>query len=230
MNQALPSFLDELEKISSRNSELEKIALRETLRHAWKAGKQALLGGTTLTASPGMFLPQRKRAVVAGNALMENLRRRGIATHRARVKSPASMGAKGLTQVPDDLLGMQTYARSPADVRRLMEALREEGVEGLTASAKTRPGYHGINIKGTYRGVPLEYQASPSRVSNMGQIMEHALGYKQKTEAPRANRFDRWVGRAVAPRMVNWDRAGRLDPSWVNERLKALQGIGVATK
>ena len=62
----------------------------------------------------------------------------------------------------------------------------------------------------------------------MGQIMEHSLGYKQKTEAPLANRFDKWVGREVAPRMVNWDILGRrMDPSWINENLQRLRGMGV---
>jgi hypothetical protein len=125
---------------------------------------------------------------------------------------------------------MQAYARGPKDVQRIMAALRAEGVTGLSASAKTRPGYHGVNIKGAYRGVPLEYQASPGRISNMGQVMEHSLGYKQVTEAPRAYVVDKWVGKHVAPRMVNWDRLGRrLDPSWVNENLPRLRSMGVAT-
>jgi hypothetical protein len=36
----------------------------------------------------------------------------------------------------------------------------------------------------------------------MGQIMEHSLGYKVQTEAPKANRVDRWFGKKVAPKMV----------------------------
>ena len=209
---------------------MEKVAIRETGRIGLKALKQALLGGTELKAAPGVFQAQREKAVGAGTKLMDALKARGITTHRARVKTPESITAKGLTEVPDDLLGMQTYARSPEEVQSLMNALKAEGVTGLSASAKTRPGYHGVNIKGSYEGTPIEFQASPSRVSNMGQIMEHSLGYKQKTEAPLANRFDKWVGREVAPRMVNWDTLGRrMDPSWVNENLQRLRGMGVQT-
>jgi hypothetical protein len=208
--------------------ELEKIAVMETARIGWKALKGALRGGTKLDAPAGVFHAQRKQAVTHGDTLMEALRKRGITTHRARVKSPQSIAAKGLTEVPNDLLGMQAYAKSPQDVQNIMTALRAEGVEGLAASAKTRPGYHGVNIKGTYQGVPLEYQASPGRVSNMGQVMEHSLGYKQKTEAPMANAFDKWFGRRVAPRMVNWDALGsRFDPSWINERLGQLRAMGI---
>ena len=214
--------------LTAFEDELEKIAVRETVRVGWKAIKSAVRGGTKLDAPAGAFHSQRKQAVTSGNSLMAALQKRGIKTHRARVKSPQSMEAKGLTEVPNDLLGMQAYAKGPDDVKKLMNALRAEGVEGISASAKTRPGYHGVNIKGTYKGVPIEYQASPGRISNAGQVMEHSLGYKQKTEAPLANAFDKWVGKKVAPRMVNWDNAGRnIDPSWINENLGSLKAMGV---
>ncbi len=223
------AFVRELGLILA-DPELEKVAVRETARIGAKALKQALLGGTELAAAPGVFHAQRQKAVGAGQELMKKLKARGIKTHRARVKTPESITAKGLTEVPDDLLGMQTYARSPEEVQALMDALKAEGVTGLAASAKTRPGYHGVNIKGTYQGTPVEYQASPGRVSNMGSLMEHSLGYKQPTEAPMANRFDKWFGQQVAPRMVNWDVLGRrMDPSWVNENLQRLRAMGVRT-
>ena len=216
--EVLNFFRDELEDVYG----LEKSAIFETIRHGWKAGKSALLGGTKLRAAPGAFQPQRTQAVSVGTDLMGKLRRRGVRTHRARVKSPSSMQAQGLTEVPDDLLGMQAYAKGPDDVEAILKALREEGVTGIRSSAKTRPGYHGVNIKGlTAEGVPLEFQASPGRVSNMGQMMEHSLGYKQTTEAPRANWFDKWVGRKVAPRMVQ-------DASWIGGELPALRRMGVS--
>lgn len=218
------AFVEELAKLEG----IEKVAIRETLRVGKKAFKAAVTGGTELKAPPGMFLAERRSAVEHGNALMKALKKRGVTTHRARVKSPSSMAAKGLKEVPNDLLGMQAYASGPRGVRDLMEALKAEGVTGISASMKTRPGYHGVNIKGTYKGVPVEYQASPGRMSNFGQVMEHSLGFKQKTEAPAANVFDKWVGKQVAPRMVNWDALGRrFDPSWVNEHAMRLQAMGV---
>jgi hypothetical protein len=220
------AFVEELAKLEG----IEKVAIRETLRVGWKAGKEAFQGGTKLKAGPGSFLPQRQQAVQHGTGLMEALKKRGIQTHRARVKTPASIAAKGLTEVPDDLLGMQGYVKNPGDLKRLLNALRKEGVTIDRSSAKMRPGYHGINIKGTYKGVPIEYQASPGRVSNMGSIMEHSLGYKQSTEAPLANRFDKWVGKKVAPKMVNWDALGpNFDPSWINERAGQLRVMKVET-
>jgi hypothetical protein len=213
----------------SLEEDMEKVAIRETLRLGSKAVREALMGNTKLSAPPGLMHAERQSAVAAGQDLMGRLQKRGIRTHRARVKSPSSMAAKGLTSVPDDLLGMQAYGSGPQDVDRLMKALRAEGVEGLRASAKTRPGYHGINIKGTYRGTPVEYQVSPGRISNVGQMLEHSLGYKQATEAPRANRIDKWVGKAIAPRLVNFNAGRRLglDPSWVDDRLPELRRIGV---
>jgi len=133
---------------------------------------------------------------------MNALQQSGVNVHRARVKTPGSMQAKGLTTVPDDLLGMQIYGRNMGDVRNAMAALQRAGVTGLKPSVKVRPGYHGVNIKGTYGQTPIEMQVSPGRASNVGQMMEHALGYKQKTEAPGATWFDKWIGRKVAPWLV----------------------------
>ncbi len=200
----------------------EKQAIYETLRHGYKALKGALRGGTDLQAPPGVFHAARRQAATAGTDLMSKLQEGGIQMHRARVKSPASIAAKGLTEVPDDLLGMQMYGKGPGDVENALRKLRSVGVDVQKVSPKARPGYHGVNIKGRYQDVPIELQVSPSRTSNAGQILEHALGYKQLTEAPRANWFDKWVGREVAPRMVNWDRLGPLDPSWINENEAVL--------
>ena len=49
-----------------------------------------------------------------------------------------------------------------------MKALEGQGVTGLSSSAKARPGYHGVNIKGLYQGTPVEMQVNPGRISNMG--------------------------------------------------------------
>ena len=199
----LQGFSDEMEKLAYQ--QMEKEAIFETARVGWKAGKQALLGGRRLVADPGMHHEARVNAVRRGNRLMTTLDDQGFKVHRARVKTPESMAAKGMTEssaVPDDLLGMQLYGKSPRDVQRIVEQLRAQGVTGIAQSVKVKPGYHGVNIKGTYRGTPMEMQVSPSRVSNAGNIMEHSLGYKVKTEAPRANWFDKWVGKKVAPQMV----------------------------
>ncbi len=209
--------------------EMEKIAIRETLRIGRKAIKAAFFGGTNLKAPKGVFQAERQQAVKGGQGLMKSLRDQGQKVHRARVKSPGSIIAGGHKSLPDDLLGMQAYAKSPEDVQKLINRLRASGAIVASKSTKTRPGYHGVNIKGTYKGSPFEMQASPSRRSNMGQIMEHSLGYKVTTEAPKANRFDKWVGKKVAPKLVNWDGAGRvhksLDPSWINERKASLNKL-----
>jgi hypothetical protein len=167
-----------------------------------KALWQALRGKRVLSAEPGMFYQQRQAAVDQGTRLMKMLGQSGINVHRARVKSPASMQAKGLTTVPDDLLGMQVYGKNQSDVSNVINALQSAGVSGLSSSMKIRPGYHGVNIKGTFGSVPMEMQVSPGIVSNVGQMMEHALGYKQLTEVPTATRFDKWVGKRVAPWLV----------------------------
>jgi hypothetical protein len=203
------------------SDEIEKIALRETLRVGRKAFHAAVKGGTKLSAPDGVFQAERSQAVRHGKSLMKSLQSKGQKVHRARVKSPGSITAGGHKKVPDDLLGMQVYAKSPQDINALIKSLKSSGVEISGSSVKTRPGYHGVNIKGVYKGVPIEMQASPSRMSNAGQVMEHSLGYKVSTEAPKANRFDKWVGKKVAPRMVNFDELRKvhpkLDPSWVNE-------------
>lgn len=180
-----------------------KEAFLETLRHGAKAFKQAFLGGRVLKAGPGLLLGDRVAAVNAGQTLISQLGGSGIKVHRARVKSPRSMAAKNITSAPDDLLGMQVYGRNVGDVKKLTDTLHQRGVTITSQNALRRPGYHGVNIKGTYRGTPLEVQMVPSRRSNMGQLMEHALSYKQKTEAPLAIGFDKWVGKKIAPRMVS---------------------------
>jgi hypothetical protein len=189
---------------------LIKEAQWETIRHGFKALKGSLLGGTKLLAKPGVMQAPRAQAAKAGKGLIHNLEQKGMKVHRARVKTPESIQAKGLTDVPDDLLGMQMYGKSHEDVVDAVRKLRAQGVEGIRYSAKARPGYHGVNIKGRYQGVPLELQVNPGRISNMGQQLEHALGYKAKTEAPRSTFIDRWVGKKIAPRMVKMR-------SWVPE-------------
>ena len=203
MDQAVFSaFLKEAQALSYQDS-LEKDAVYETARVGGKAVWSALRGGTKLKAAPGAFLPERQQAVQHGERLMSSLREGGVKVHRARVKSPSSIQAGGHTTVPDDLLGMQFYAKDPAAVAAAVKKLEAAGVTGIQQSAKVRPGYRGVNIKGTYQGTPIELQASPGRMSNVGQMMEHSLGYKPALEAPRSNWFDRWFGQRVAPRMVS---------------------------
>tara|TARA_Y100000310_G_scaffold244704_1_gene249578 strand:- start:2591 stop:3313 length:723 start_codon:yes stop_codon:yes gene_type:complete len=231
-------FADELEKLGTgRNpllidafsDEMEKTAIRETLRIGRKALRAAIKGGTNLKAPPGVYLTERKGAVRYGQDLIGKLQVGGFKVHRARVKSPRAITAKGSSSVPDDLLGMQAYTKSPKDVQKLVNQLRSSGAIVLRPLPITRPGYHGVNIKGTYKGVPFEMQASPGRRSNVGQLMEHSLGYKVSTEAPKANRFDKWFGKKVAPRMVHWGAANRihkrLGPSWVSANKTKLEMI-----
>lgn len=197
----LAAFQDELEKIATAR-EMEKDAFRELIPKGVKAVKEALIGGRKLVANPGVFHAERKAAVGVGEGLIDALGKKGVKIHRARVKSPGSLTAGGHTKVPDDLLGMQFYAKTPEEAKAAVEHLRSIGAENLSHKVVARPGYHGVNIKGTHQGTPFELQASPGRISNMGQIMEHSLGYKVSTEAPKANFIDKWFGKKVAPRMV----------------------------
>jgi hypothetical protein len=199
-------FADELAKIAlEKDSNLDKEALSATLKSGWKALKTSLpgLGKKKLVATPGILQPQRQQAVQTGQELMGQLGSSGVNIQRARVKAPESIAAKGLTSAPDDLLGMQMYAKSPEEVAQTVGALRRSGVSGLDIQTKVRPGYHGINIKGTAGETPMELQMVPSVRSNIGQQMEHTLGYKVNTEAPGATAFDKWVGKKVAPKMVS---------------------------
>lgn len=202
----LAAFCDELEKISA----LEKEAIFETLRVGAKALKQSLLGGKKLVhGGEGMFHAERQLAVSKGQELMSGMEEAGIKIHRARVKSPGSIAANAAKNpntahvVPDDLLGMQTYGHGPEHVQKVLDHLTSKGAKIHKISPQSRPGYHGVNIKGHHDGVNFELQVSPGRTSNMGQIMEHSLGYKPATEAPHSNFIDRWVGKHVAPRMVS---------------------------
>jgi hypothetical protein len=199
----LAAFQDELES-------MDKEAVFETLRVGAKALKHSLFGGTKLTAAPGSLHPQRLAAVSSGETLMKGLQGQGVNVHRARVKTPASLQSGGHVASPDDLLGMQMYGKGPKDVARIQDALKAQGVSISGSIPVVRPGYHGVNIKGNYQGTPMEMQVSPSRRSYMGSLMEHALAYKPKTEAPLSNAFDRWVGKRVAPKMVS-------AKSWVPE-------------
>lgn len=210
------AFSDEMQKIS----EYRKEAIFETLRSGFKAAKQAIFGGKKLTAGPGAFLPQRQAAVSAGDDLINGMEGSGLKIHRGRVKSPESIMGKGGTGVPDDLLGMQAYAKGPEDVARYMKGLRDAGVDISESTALTRPGYHGINIKGNYKGTPMEMQLSPGRLSNMGTMMSHNLAYKPKTEAPWSNAFDRWFGDKVAPKMISGG-------SWLPSNKPQLAGMGI---
>ena len=185
-----------------KQAELEKEAIFETLRVGYKALKQALHGGTALAAPAGVLQPEREAAVKSGQELMEKLKGHGLEVHRARVKSPGSIEANGQPGVPNDLLGLQAYARSPEEVAKHMQALHAAGVNVKKSKLIQRPGYHGINVHGEFNGTPLEMQFSPGRRSNAGQIMEHSLAYKPETEAPRSNFIDRWVGKHVAPKLV----------------------------
>ena len=201
------AFFDEQEKIAAH---MEKEAIFETVRHGYKATKAALLGGTKLrSGGTGLLEEERRQATSVGTDFIKNLRGGGVKIHRARVKTPASMKAKGITtSAPDDLLGLQTYAKSPDHAKQIIAQLKSRGVKVTEVGKKIRPGYHGINVKFTHKGVPGEMQIHPSRRSTVGTSMEHSLGYKVQTEAPKANRFDKWFGRKVAPRLV---RSG----SWV---------------
>jgi len=201
-------------------ADMQKRALFETLRHGAKALWQLLPRTARFgKVAPGMLLAQRQRAATQGQRLVKQLGRSGINVVRGRVKSPASMLAKGLTAAPDDLLGMQAYVRNPAEVQAAMQALKRLGVKNVSAAGKLRPGYAGINIKGMYRNTPLELQLSPGRLSNAGQLLEHSLGYKATTEAPYSTFIDRFVGRSVAPRMVQ--------QSWLTGQQPALAAMGV---
>ena len=182
---------------------MQKEAIYETVRAGLKAGRQALFGGTHLTAPTGVFQAERQVAVGAGNSLMQHLQGSGLNVHRARVKSPGSLTAGGHTTVPNDLLGMQAYGRGPEDIARIQQQLTAAGATIHGSKPVVRSGYHGVNIKGTHQNVPFEFQVSPGRMSNMGNIMEHTLAYKPLTEAPRSNFIDRWFGKQVAPKMVS---------------------------
>jgi hypothetical protein len=195
----------------AKTAAMDKEGLRELIPHGIKAIKGAILGGKKLVAGgDGLFTAQRKAAVSAGEELMSGLKGKGVKVHRARVKSHASMAAKGLKEVPDDLLGMQSYSSSPEHAADVIKKLKAHGVENISHSVKARPGYHGVNVKGTYKGTPVEMQMSPGRMSNAGQQLEHGLGYKQKTEAPKANFIDKFFGKKIAPRMVQ-------SGSWMND-------------
>ena len=205
----LAAFADELSKIAA----LDKEALFESLRVGLKATKEALLGGTRLSAPPGVLHGERQTAAYRGDALIKLLKEQGLGVHRARVKSPGSITANNSVGVPNDLLGLQAYAKTPQEVEQALGHLRRAGVQVDKTVALTRRGYHGVNVKGSYSGVPLEFQLSPSRRSNIGQIMEHSLAYKPATEAPWSNFIDRWVGSKVAPKLVasgSWLPGARL--------------------
>lgn len=207
------SFSDELLKIAlEKNSEMGKEAISATLKSGWKALKSSVpgLGKKELVAAPGILQPQRQQAVQTGKKLMGQLEESGVNIQRARVKAPESIAAKGLTSAPDDLLGMQMYAKSPEEVAQAVGALRRSGVSGLDIRPKVRQGYHGINIKGVAGETPMELQLVPGVRSNIGQQMEHTLGYKVNTEAPGATAFDKWVGKEIAPKMVS-------SGSWLND-------------
>lgn len=220
---------------------LEKIAVFETLRHGLKALYGTVVGGKHLNpGAAGLLHNERTQAVNAGNALMKQLEQRGVDIHRARIKSPGSMQAKGITSVPDDLLGMQTYMHTPEDVTKTLAALKEMGVES-TSKYLNRPGYAGVNIKGNYQGTPFELQGSPSRLTNLAQQMDHSLTYKPETEAPYMNVIDRLVGKHLlgkAVRKGNWmEHPGSLPEglrvkkaedtsSYILEGAK-LQGVGL---
>lgn len=217
------AFYDEVEKYA----ELEKEAIFETLRVGVKALKASLLGGTKLKAGgTGMFAEARNQAASHGTDMIKNMRNSGIKIHRARIKSPESIAANAAknpkaANVPDDLLGMQLYGKGPKDIQKVLGHLKEQGANIKSVSPHARPGYHGVNIKGVHNEVPFEVQISPSRRSNMGQIMEHSLGYKPATEAPLSNVFDRWFGRKVAPKMVQ-------QGSWIPQHSDAIKQLGNA--
>lgn len=222
--QRCSSMSSELEKLSS----MPKEAVYETARTFLSGAKAALFGGTKLHAPAGMFHPERQAAATLGQDLMSHMGQAGLPVHRARIKTPASMSAKGILPehgVPDDLLGMQVYGKGPEHVQTVMDTLRAKGVQDVSARMRMRPGYHGVNISGTHVSpegmrIPVEVQVHPSRLSTVGNVQEHALGYKPKTEAPHSNFVDRWWGKNVAPRMV-------AATSWIPERQHQLAAMGV---
>jgi len=175
-----------------------------TVAKGSKAVLQTLAPGRSLASpvAPGMFQAARETALTGGRSLAKQLGRFGTQIVGARIKTPGSMAAKSLTSVPNDLLGMRTYVRSAADVEKLLGNLRRAGVNVGNVAGKLRPGYHGLNIKGTYQGTPMEMQALPGKVSDIAQRMQHSLGYKVQTEAPYATRLDKLIGNRVVPRVL----------------------------
>lgn len=197
----------------------EKIAIIETIRHGAKALKQSLLGGHKLEVTPGIMMGAREQAGSHGKELISILRRAGHNIHRSRVKTPESIAGAQKNfapgqELPNDLLGMQMYARTPTEAAGALKALEAAGVTIDSKKLMSKPSYYGVNVKGRYKGTPLELQFSPGRLSNAGQIMNHALTYKPKTEAPMSTFFDRWFGAKVTPKLVQ-------DPRWA-EGMKQL--------
>ena len=146
----LAAFEDELRKIAA-DQEMKKEAFRELIPKGLKAAKQAFFGGKKLVSGgAGLFQAEREAAVRTGTGLMDALGTRGVKIHRARIKSPGSLAAGGHTKVPDDLLGMQFYAKTPEEARAAVEHLKSVGAQNVTNKVVARPGYHGVNKKGTH--------------------------------------------------------------------------------
>lgn len=136
-----------------------------------KSFKESMIGGKAKAIKipkDNFMIKSRTKASRSFNNLKNSLSGR---IHRARVKSPESIKNKGISDINDidDLLGVQKYSKDPfKDASSISKKLTGAKIKRLN-----RKGYKGVNIKGSFNGIPTEVQLSPGRVSNMGQILQH---------------------------------------------------------
>jgi 8-oxo-dGTP pyrophosphatase MutT (NUDIX family) len=214
-----PAFLALHEDYPTKVAQLDQVKeAGQALRAIWKGLSSVVRpspGIPKLNVAPGPFYSQRLHAAVRMPELYHGLSQKGFKVVRQRIKEPTSIAGHiqaGRTGLPDDVLGMQVYARGLGDVEQALQTLRQLGVRRISSKAFVKPTYHGINVKGMYRGIPMELQLSPGRLANFGQIALHSLSYK-----PRAVLGG--LDKLIAGKILPWFSGS----SWMSKSLPQLQ-------
>ena len=198
---------------------LIKQALVETPRALSIALGEATKGGFHFKV-PNANKDQQVAAAMGGE-LVKSLKAEGVPVHRGRVKTQESILSSG-SKLPNDMLGLQAYSRGPKDVVKAVKALEGAGVEVGSAKVKLSDSYAGIHIKGTKGKVPVELQITSDPISQVGHQLQHQLVYKQKVEAPAADKEDKKIGKRVAQKL--------LAHSWIPKAVPQLKQLGLEVK
>ena len=155
-------------------NELTKEASYRIVKTITKALKQGLFGNKVKDVPIGDLLGER----LAAKHLYDDVLTKHFKPFRARIAAPNGLADKLSREkngVITDLLGIQVLKRK--NIAPALEEIKSKvkmlggTVDGV--AVKNKPGYKGINVKTTIKGVPTEIQLSPGYRVNIGQILQH---------------------------------------------------------
>lgn len=155
-------------------NELTKEASYRIVKTITKALKQGLLGNKIKDVPIGDLLGER----LSAKHLYDDVLTKHFKPFRARIADPNGLADKLSREkngVITDLLGIQVLKRKNPQLalEDIQNKVKTLGGTVDSVAVKDKPGYKGINVKTTIKGIPTEIQLSPGYRANIGQILQH---------------------------------------------------------